>query len=411
MMRLSSSAAHHRWSSTTTPIVLIATVLLLLLLIVLPRPHQCSSMFSQTTALPVSMEHWPQVNQLRPTIKEGIAFFAQFASRNYIILHNDSVLSYGRDEQQSFYLLGLGPNVIERTQPTEIVELRQKGVVKLCSSHYHMLALTVTGEVYAWGWNGDGQLGNGFTSKIFFPLKVPLPVKMSDIACGHYSSYALPGLGSEHIYAWGGNNNGQLGLGHLERKVYATEVAVPDVVAIEFAYHLMYTMVLTGAGDVYGWGYGGSRKPEPINVEGKPAIGLAGTWSYGVILAGDGRIYRKHFLRRQVKLFYAGLRRFHQVAGDRGHQSEFLAAESEDSEIVVWRDVRRGGDAHEVIPLANMADAFGIFLEKPLMSFMAAPAEKAEQSLQIRCQELLPTIKYIQHNDYATSPNPNHSYF
>lgn len=378
---------------------------LMILLIYCLSPQSCKSMFfSQPTALSVSLEHWPQINRLPAEIQNEIAFFAQFVNRNYLILRNDTVFSYGRDnEEQSFYLLGLGPNIIEASKPTEIVELRQKGVIKLCSSHYHMLALTASGDVYAWGWNGDGQLGNGYTSKIYFPLKVPLgSVKMTDIACGQYSSYALPGMGSEFIYAWGGNNNGQLGLGHLERKVWATEVALPDVVAMEFAYHLMYVMVLTATGDVYGWGYGGTRKAEPINIEGKPAIALAGTYSYGFILIGDGRLYRKHFLRRQVKPFYQGLRRFRQVAGDRSQLNEFLAAESEDGEIVVWRDVRRGGDVHEIIPLANMADAFGIFLQKSLMSFMATPTEQTDQSLHARCQELMPVINYNHHHSNLT---------
>src|SRR4051794_12368838 len=60
--------------------------------------------------------------------------------------------------------------------------------------------------VYAWGNNGDGQLGNG-TSSLFDGNPTPTPVlgissNVSAIAAGGYHSLAIQ---NGALYAWGGN--------------------------------------------------------------------------------------------------------------------------------------------------------------------------------------------------------------
>jgi alpha-tubulin suppressor-like RCC1 family protein len=82
----------------------------------------------------------------------------------------------------------------------------------------HALAATTTGRVLAWGFNAYGQLGNGSTSNQRTPVFVRLPAgtKVRALAAGQHFSMAMTAGGQ--ILAWGRDNVGQLGIGsHANR--------------------------------------------------------------------------------------------------------------------------------------------------------------------------------------------------
>ncbi|MEQ2252224.1 RCC1 and BTB domain-containing protein 1, partial [Ilyodon furcidens] len=69
--------------------------------------------------------------------------------------------------------------------------------------------------VYAWGYNNCGQVGSGSTANQPTPRRVSscLQNKVAvSIVCGQTSSLALVDNGE--VYGWGYNGNGQLGLGN-----------------------------------------------------------------------------------------------------------------------------------------------------------------------------------------------------
>lgn len=95
--------------------------------------------------------------------------------------------------------------------------LSGKTITALASSAMaaHTLALTSDGKVYAWGGNNQGQLGNNTVS---FSIQSPVAVDMTGvlagktvvaIAAGYQHSLALTSDGG--LYAWGSNNSGELG--------------------------------------------------------------------------------------------------------------------------------------------------------------------------------------------------------
>jgi alpha-tubulin suppressor-like RCC1 family protein len=84
-----------------------------------------------------------------------------------------------------------------------------EGVGQVAAGPGHSLALTSTGAVFAWGYNTDGQLGDGNRKNSAVPVKVKLPAKVSEVAAGQLHSLALTSSGA--VFAWGGNNFGQLG--------------------------------------------------------------------------------------------------------------------------------------------------------------------------------------------------------
>ena len=79
---------------------------------------------------------------------------------------------------------------------------------KVAASNYHSMALGKDGSVYTWGYNGNGQLGNGTTISNSIPSKIRL-TNITKIEAGEQTSTAIDGDGN--LYAWGYNGYGQLG--------------------------------------------------------------------------------------------------------------------------------------------------------------------------------------------------------
>ena len=76
---------------------------------------------------------------------------------------------------------------------------------------YHSLVLLSNGDVYAWGYNGNGQLGtNGPDLQKLTPARVPLSGVRS-LAVNQYNSAAV--TGNNNLYVWGYSGYGQIGDG------------------------------------------------------------------------------------------------------------------------------------------------------------------------------------------------------
>jgi alpha-tubulin suppressor-like RCC1 family protein len=73
------------------------------------------------------------------------------------------------------------------------------------------IAILMNGSVWMWGDNTKGQLGNGTTVSSDVPVRVDVPSGVTFVKAnsGGYSSYAIDSSG--RLWAWGGNQNGQLG--------------------------------------------------------------------------------------------------------------------------------------------------------------------------------------------------------
>lgn len=79
------------------------------------------------------------------------------------------------------------------------------------------VAILTNGSVWAWGENNKGQLGDASrtSSDIPVPVSVPAGVTFVKVDSGGSSCYAIDNSG--RLWAWGGNENGQLGTGRATR--------------------------------------------------------------------------------------------------------------------------------------------------------------------------------------------------
>lgn len=85
--------------------------------------------------------------------------------------------------------------------------------VAVSAGALHSLALLADGRVFAWGGNADGQLGIGSNLNSADPVAVgaPLPAGIVSIGAGANHSLAMDAAGN--VWAWGRNTRGQLGDG------------------------------------------------------------------------------------------------------------------------------------------------------------------------------------------------------
>lgn len=114
--------------------------------------------------------------------------------------------------------MGIGTEQGDRNGTFRVHGLEDVKIVKVTNDHWgdntgHTLALDDKGTVWSWGYNDQGQLGDGRTQNKTAPYRIPNKYfdneKIIDIATTNRSSYVR--TASDHIYAFGNNGIGQLG--------------------------------------------------------------------------------------------------------------------------------------------------------------------------------------------------------
>ncbi|MEY2625942.1 MAG: hypothetical protein RL412_1717 [Pseudomonadota bacterium] len=114
----------------------------------------------------------------------------------------------------------------------------------------HALALLDNGDVYAWGGNDSGQLGLGDLLFRSLPAKVSLPAPAVAVAAGRLHSVAL--LEDGRVFTWGANNFGQLGDGGREPANKPVASLIVSVVQIASGNNHILALRLDGS--VWAWG-------------------------------------------------------------------------------------------------------------------------------------------------------------
>ena len=112
-------------------------------------------------------------------------------------------------------------------QDTTLFTVEHYRWMRVDTFHKHTLAINSRGELYAWGDNGNGQLGIGTTTDTeLVPQRVGSDSDWETIRAGEDHSLALKSDGT--LYSWGGNDRGQLGIGGTNNETTPRQVGNAD---------------------------------------------------------------------------------------------------------------------------------------------------------------------------------------
>jgi alpha-tubulin suppressor-like RCC1 family protein len=143
-------------------------------------------------------------------VKSNFYVFEDYENKKnvFIVTNDDKVFAFGNND---FGDLGFGNNN-KVNELTINEELCHKQIIDFKNSSKHVIARTIDGKVYCWGYNEFGYLGNGKTDwETYSPeLNEYLSNKyINDICCGSGHTLVLTNIGE--VYAWGWNEFGPIG--------------------------------------------------------------------------------------------------------------------------------------------------------------------------------------------------------
>ena len=179
-------------------------------------------------------------------------------------------------------------------------EAQAPNIVEVAGGRLHTCALDDTGQVWCWGANWLGQVGDGTTDG---PRLTLVRVQGMDdaiaIGTGEVFSCALRSSGT--VACWGNNRFGQLGDGtFINRPSPVSVQGLTDVTAIGFG--TAHACAVRSTGHLACWGHnasgqlgdgrlGPTNRNTPVAVEGiANAIAVDGGWQHSCALRRNGRI-------------------------------------------------------------------------------------------------------------------------
>ncbi|KAJ9687103.1 hypothetical protein PVL29_015809 [Vitis rotundifolia] len=195
---------------------------------------------------------------------------------------NRSVMSFGDGSHGALglpsSLIGLGGDAYE---PMAVPGL-PSNVCSVSAGHYHSLAVTAQGEVWAWGRNHEGQLGRGLlaprdTWNVPTRVEGLNQVKVRAAFASGVISTAIGDDGS--LWVWGKSKHGQLGLGKgISETVVPSRVeALAGEKIVKVSLGWGHALAQTEDGKLFGWGYSADGRLGQVGkaLEGFPLNSVA----------------------------------------------------------------------------------------------------------------------------------------
>jgi alpha-tubulin suppressor-like RCC1 family protein len=198
---------------------------------------------------------WGEATPAAAIMPAGVTFTSISAGDQHTVALSSTGDAYAWGNN-AYGQLGDG-TVTQRLTPVLVSMPAGVTFTSISAGDWYTVAVTSTGAAYGWGDNTWGKLGDGTTSNHNAPMAVSMPagVSFTSIAAGSYHSVALASTGE--AYAWGNNVYGQLGDGTNNHSTTPIAVSMPTGVTFtsvsSSSEHAVLAVASTGT--AYAWGY------------------------------------------------------------------------------------------------------------------------------------------------------------
>jgi alpha-tubulin suppressor-like RCC1 family protein len=171
------------------------------------------------------------------------------------------------------------------------------GAVAVAAGGSHSLALKTDGTVVAWGYNANGQLGNGNTTQQLTAVPASTLTDVTAISARASSSFALRSDGG--VWSWGANGNGQLGSGNTTSR--STPGQISGLTATAISAGGTHALALLSDGTIKAWGYNlygqvgdgtTTQRTSPVAVSNLTnVVAIAAGGSHSLALLNDATVW------------------------------------------------------------------------------------------------------------------------
>ncbi len=212
-----------------------------------------------------------------------------------LALRSDGTLwAWGGDAEGQ---LGIGETTTTVSSPAQIGDGRDWEAV--AAGRRFSLALKSDGTLWAWGANGNGQLGVGDGAQRTSPTRVGRDADWAAVAAGWNHAAGLKDGGG--LWTWGFNGNGQLGVGDTRSRLVPTRVIGDTTAWRTVSCGMAFTLAVSVGGELLSWGYNGNgqlglgdtaQRLVPARAGTRTGwSAVAGGWYHGLALKSDGTLW------------------------------------------------------------------------------------------------------------------------
>ena len=152
----------------------------------------------------------------------------------------------------------------------------------------HTVALKSDGTLWAWGYNLNGQLGDGTTVNKTSPTQIGVDNNWGSVSAGKRHTLARKSDGS--LWGWGYNWRGQLGDGTTGTKHSPVQIGSPDIGLVLISAGADHTSGIKSDGSLWSWGYNlyGQLGDGTISTRYSPV--QVGVYTLTIYKSGNGTI-------------------------------------------------------------------------------------------------------------------------